>query len=291
MVTSMTGYSKAEANEKNISISIEIKTYNSKGLDLNVRLPKSLSQKELTIREEIRKKISRGSVNVYISSEVKDSASEFNIITEKAQDIHAKLSELRKQLKIRDSIKIEHLLKYSDYFVSKESEIDSSTEWKLLSKSLSSALNSLIEMRNEEGKNIQKDISQRIKKVHDLVKQIEVEGVERIPSEREKLKQKVAQLFDSDDIDENRIQFEMVMMADKLDISEECVRLNSHLKLFHDTMRARISNGRKLNFILQEMNREINTIGAKCNDASMSHKVVAVKEEIEKIREQVQNVE
>jgi uncharacterized protein (TIGR00255 family) len=146
-------------------------------------------------------------------------------------------------------------------------------------------------MRLKEGKQILNDINNRMKKISDNVNKIEKLGIEKIPAERERLRQRIAQMFESDEYDEQRLQTEMVLMADKLDISEECVRLYSHFKFFNETVKANEPSGRKLNFLLQEMNREINTIGSKASDAYISQLVVLVKEELERIREQIQNIE
>jgi uncharacterized protein (TIGR00255 family) len=146
-------------------------------------------------------------------------------------------------------------------------------------------------MRFDEGKNIEKDILNRIKKIHAITDKIRALGLEKIPTEREKFRQKVAQLFEGDEIDEQRIYMEMILLADKLDISEECVRLESHFKLFYNSLKEKDSAGRKINFLMQEMNREINTIGSKANDSEISQLVISVKEELERVREQIQNIE
>ena len=188
-------------------------------------------------------------------------------------------------------MKLEHLFTFSNFFIQKEAEVDAELEWTLTKDAISKGLKLLVEMRKKEGSNIARDINKRIKNIHNILKSIEDDEVDRIPREREKIRQRIAQVFDNDEIDESRLQMEMVILADKLDISEECVRLQSHIKVFYETMKERASNGPKLNFLLQEMLRETNTIGSKCNDATIAHKVVNIKEELERIREQVQNVE
>lgn len=291
MIISMTGFSKAEASTDSTTVSVEIKTVNGRGLDVNVRMPRSLSDKEFDIKNKVKKKVSRGTVNVYINVDNDESTTDFHIDEKAASQVKDKLDKMRKSLKIRETVKLDHLNQYSSFFLQKEETSNPELEYNLASSALDNALNELVKMRKKEGSNISKDINKRVKKIHELIKVIEVEGIEKIPQERERLREKVAQLFDNDEIDEQRLQMEMVLMADKLDISEECVRMNSHIKLFFDTMKERKSNGRKMNFLLQEMLRETNTIGSKCNDASIAHKVVGVKEELERIREQVQNVE
>lgn len=291
MILSMTGFSKAEINRKGLKVTVEIRSVNGRGLDVNLRSPRSMGDKEFEIRDRVKKMISRGNVNINITSEADATNKDFNINIELAKGIKAELDECRKQLKIKETVKFDHLLQFSNYFTQKEIEVDANHEWSLTKDALSKALKVLVDMRKKEGTNIARDINNRIKNVHDLIKSIEDDETDRIPREREKIRQRVAQVFDNDEIDESRLQMEMVLLADKLDISEECVRMHSHVKLFFETMKEKQSNGRKLNFILQEMLRETNTIGSKCNDATIGHKVVSIKEELERVREQVQNVE
>jgi uncharacterized protein (TIGR00255 family) len=164
-------------------------------------------------------------------------------------------------------------------------------QWKIAAKAIQSALASLDTMQKNEGKEILRDMRDRLKIIEETLDKVEEMGMKRIPEERERLRARVAQLFESDEIDEQRLQLEIVLLADKLDISEECVRLRSHMKFMNDAMRTGEGNGRQMNFMLQEMNREINTIGSKANDATIARMVVAVKDELERIREQVQNIE
>lgn len=146
-------------------------------------------------------------------------------------------------------------------------------------------------MRKNEGKELAKDIRTRIKTIEERLDRIEERSMQRVPEERERLRARIAQLFESDEIDEQRLQLEILLLADKLDCSEEIVRLRSHIKFFLEALKSTEPVGRQLNFLLQEMHREINTIGSKANDAEISQLVVSVKEELERIREQVQNIE
>lgn len=291
MILSMTGFSKAEINRKGMKVTVEIRSVNGRGLDVNIRSPRSLSDKEFEIKDRVKKMLNRGSVNMNIYTEADTTNKEFNINTELAKGVKAELDQFRKDLKIKETVKLEHLFTFSNFFIQKEAEVDAELEWTLTKDAISKGLKLLVEMRKKEGSNIARDINKRIKNIHNILKSIEDDEVDRIPREREKIRQRIAQVFDNDEIDESRLQMEMVILADKLDISEECVRLQSHIKVFYDTMKERASNGPKLNFLLQEMLRETNTIGSKCNDANIAHKVVNMKEELERIREQVQNVE
>ena len=186
---------------------------------------------------------------------------------------------------------MEHVLAFRDTFSTQERNDDEELQMRLIVKAMKNALKALDTMRQREGTQISKDILNRVKNVQETVKKIEKLSLEKIPAERERLRQRIAQLFETDEIDEHRIQLEVVLLADKLDVAEECVRLDSHFKFFHDTMKGKEPAGRKINFLLQEMNREINTIGSKSSDSAIAHMVVACKEEIERIREQIQNIE
>lgn len=291
MILSMTGFSKAEINRKGMKVTVEIRSVNGRGLDVNLRSPRSLSDKEFEIRDRVKKMLKRGSVNINIHTEAETTTKEFNINSELAKGVKAELDQCRKNLKIKEAVKFEHVLQFSNFFTQREAEVDPALEWTLTKDAISKGLKILVDMRKKEGTNIARDMNARIGNIHKILKTIEDDEVDRIPREREKIRQRIAQVFDNDEIDESRLQMEMVILADKLDISEECVRLQSHIKVFYDTMKDKVSNGPKLNFLLQEMLRETNTIGSKCNDASIAHKVVNMKEELERIREQVQNVE
>lgn len=291
MILSMTGFSKAEINRKGMKVTVEIRSVNGRGLDVNLRSPRSLADKEFEIRDRVKKMLKRGSVNMNIYTEAEETSKEFNINTELAKGIKADLDKLRKDLKIKEAVKFENVLQFSNFFTQREAEVDPELEWTLTKDAISKGLKILVDMRKKEGQNISRDINTRIANIHKILKTIEDDEIDRIPREREKIRQRIAQVFDNDEIDESRLQMEMVILADKLDISEECVRLQSHIKVFYDTIKDKDSNGPKLNFLLQEMLRETNTIGSKCNDASIAHKVVNMKEELERIREQVQNVE
>lgn len=291
MILSMTGFSKADINRKGMKVTAEIRSVNGRGLDVNLRLPKSLADKEFEIRDRIKKVISRGSISINLYTEADTTSKEFNLNTGLAKGIKDELDACRKELKIKETIKMEHVLQFSNFFTQREAEVDANLEWTLAKDAISKSLKLLVNMRKREGSNIARDIDKRIKNVHSLIKSIEENEIDRLPREREKLRQRIAQVFDNDEIDESRLQMEMVILADKLDISEECVRMQSHIKLFFETIKENESNGRKLNFLLQEMLRETNTIGSKCNDSTIAHKVVSIKEELERVREQVQNVE
>ncbi len=210
---------------------------------------------------------------------------------EAAAEYFSAIEKLKKRLKIKEPITLSHLFAFADGMIESKQDDASEKIWKLVSKSLGEALKELDVMRKKEGNEIARDLRNRIKIIEESLAKIEDKAIERIPEERQRLRQRIAQLFESDEIDEQRLQLEIVILADKLDISEECVRLRSHIKFFHETMKQTDAVGRKLNFLLQEMHREVNTIGSKANDADIAQIVVVMKEELERTREQVQNIE
>ncbi|OGU59847.1 MAG: YicC family protein [Ignavibacteria bacterium GWF2_33_9] len=291
MLVSMTGFSRSEYQKDNLKATVEIKSVNGKNLEIYCRLPRNMQHLEMIIRELIKNKVSRGSINVNINFENLDLSKTLMFNQDKAIAVMESLKELKNSLKIKDSIKLDQLMKFSEFFTESEDEGDEKLELHVIRQLMNQALINLNKMRMNEGKNIEKDIFNRVKKIQKIVDKVRALGLDKIPQEREKFRQKVAQLFEGDEIDEQRMYLEMVLLADKLDISEECVRLESHFNLFYNSLKEKDSVGRKINFLLQEMNREINTIGSKANDSEISSLVITVKEEIERIREQIQNIE
>ncbi|MPM89046.1 hypothetical protein SDC9_136154 [bioreactor metagenome] len=292
MIKIMTGFSKSEAKAEGIKVTTEIKSLNGKGLELNFRMPKLIQHKEMEMREIFRNNISRGTVSININIETEEAEKpKFIINQEIATQCLNELNILKKNLKIKDTITLEHILRFSDKISYHETEFQEEVVLKLLSKTLQSGLKNLDNMKLKEGQNISKDIVKRMKNIQDWITKIEEISNNRIPQERERLRNKIAQLFESDEIDEHRLQMEIVLIADKIDISEETIRLASHFKFFNEAVQSKELAGRKINFLLQEIHREINTIGSKSNDALIAQHVVNAKEELERIREQIQNVE
>lgn len=291
MIKSMTGFSRVETGEKGIRVGIELKSLNGRYLDMNIKLPRVLSHRELELREMIRGGLSRGTVSCMITVDY-DETNKPSLFNETiAAEYFNALNSLRTKLKIKETAKLEHLLQFSNNFMSKEEATDDEQVWRLIKKAMKDALKNLDKMRRNEGSQIYKDLQNRMNSIKSVVDKIESLGFDKIPDEREKYRQRIAQLFELDEVDEHRIQMEIVMLADKLDISEECVRLNSHIKFFNETIKDDEQPGRKINFLIQEMHREINTIGSKASDSRISQLVVSVKEELERIREQIQNIE
>lgn len=289
---SMTGFAKSEKTENGIKATVEIKSLNNRYLEISCKIPKTITHKEFEIRDIIKKFISRGTVTATVTTHYDNSIKPFKLNETNAIGIYNSLVNLSKKLKMKNNVTISDILSFPNYLLIEDDfEDGSELEWDLVRAVLEDALIKLDKFRIEEGKNLYRDISQRAKRLKDILNKILQKSVNRIDEQREKLRQKVAMLFENDEIDENRLQFEILLLANRLDINEECTRLESHMKFLKDTLRLNEPVGQKINFILQEINREFNTIGSKADNAEISQLVVFAKEEIEKIREMVQNIE
>ncbi len=293
MITSMTGYGRSEAESGGITVSVEVRSVNNRFLDVVARLPRSLSLRENDIKEIVRKKISRGKINVLatIDHEANGTAAPLRIDTATAKAYYALLNKLRRALKIRETVKLQHLLQFSEIFQPEELDRTDEQEWDVLQTALDGALDSLAAMRRKEGGELEKDFSGRLQQLSELLDQIEPLSKDQVPRERARLRERIAQILDGEKPDEGRLEQELAILADKLDVTEECVRFRSHVKFFRAVMAGEEAAGRKLNFLIQEMNREANTIGSKSSDTTIAHVVVQMKEELERIREQLQNIE
>lgn len=289
---SMTGFAKAEINQQGMNAIIEIKSVNGRYLEPTIKLPRSLSSKEIEVREMLRKALNRG--NIFVSIQVESTEAEAKvpgINIEKAKAIHGMLSELNKELHGNEQVTMTNVLSFSQHFIESEKDDIAELQWTIAREALKQALHSLDTARSNEGKELADDMMMRIKNIEHSLSYVEERSKTRIPEERERLRQKLALLLDNEEIEEYRLNQEIIILADKLDVSEESVRLRSHIKFFNELMQDKEPVGRKLNFLTQELNREINTIGSKANDADIAHYVVGMKEELERIREQAQNIE
>ena len=289
----MTGFGRAEVAKHGIIATVEVRGVNSRYLDVTTRLPRLLSQREKDIKELVRSHVNRGSLVVSVTVEEESDGIVPVSVNKAAAKAYIKLlNDLRRTAKIRETVKLEHLLKFSEVFeVSREQESDE-RQWGVVEEALQQALEGFNAMRQKEGSELAKDLEQRIGWLSLTVDKIEQLSRARIPEEQKRLHERITQLLDDKSIvDQNRLELEIALLADKLDVTEECVRFRSHTKFFLETMASVGSSGRKLNFLVQEINREVNTIGSKTSDSEIAHLVVQIKEEVEKIREQLQNIE
>jgi uncharacterized protein (TIGR00255 family) len=293
VVASMTGFGRAEISKNGITISTEVRSVNSRYLDLTLRLPRSISQREKELKDLVRTFLNRGNLNIIVKI-LYDSNGAIPLKVNKAaaKSYYKLLNEIRKSVKLREQVKLEHLLTFSEVLEPVEEEETDELEWKLVQEAVRLALENLNAMRFQEGNELAKDLEKRILRMDSILNDVERLSKERIPEERIKLQERISQLLeDKFVIDQNRLELEIALMADKLDITEECVRYRTHNKFFLEALHKNETAGRKLNFLIQEMNREANTIGSKSSDTSIAHMVIGLKEELEKIREQLQNIE
>lgn len=291
MIYSMTGYGKGTAENGKIKVDVEVKSINSRYLDILLRIPSSLMSREFDLREVIKNKINRGKLSVII--QIKNNGSGGDAISvneDKLKNYIAVIKSLKKKAKITGVIKIEHLLANKEIFEINETEI-SDEEFEVIKKALGAALEELQTMKLNEGKELSKDLKKRIGIIETKLSEIEKDSESTIKEYYEKLKEKVRLIIENTKIDDDRIEMELAIIAEKADITEECVRLRSHLKFFIDSLEKDTEPGRKMNFLCQEMNRETNTISSKTISTFITHNTVLIKEEIEKIREQIQNIE
>jgi uncharacterized protein (TIGR00255 family) len=292
MLKSMTGYGRGIAKRDDIEITVEVRSVNNRFLDLVLKLPRTFSNFEQKVRELVAKYVRRGRINVWIGITSGDDKYRHLSVNKDLVDVYLRAAkDLSEKLDIEHRIDIDNLLTLPDIFVAENEENADEETWQCIDEALSCALEELNAMRVNEGEALWQDFDKRIQNLEHLIQTIDDIAVNRPPEEFKKLRERVSKLFPAENCDEGRLEQELAILADRIDITEECVRFRSHNRLFMELLNGEEAQGRKLNFLLQEMNREANTIGAKATSAEISHLVVNVKEEIERIREQVQNVE
>ncbi len=282
MIASMTGYGKAVLQLASKKVSIEIKTLNSKTLDINARVPIAYREKELYIRKKLADKIVRGKVSFSLTVESTGMDGSVRINTETVNNYIEQLNAIDKANNV-----LEIAMRLPESVISINEEIDPK-EWEQIEKTIELALENLLDYRKTEGAVLKKDFEQRIILIADYLKEVNKHDPQRKESVIGKLRKAVEELKQK--VDENRFEQELIYYLEKLDITEEQVRLKNHLEYFSDMLNTPDSNGRKLGFITQEIGREINTIGSKANYAPMQKVVVQMKDELEKIKEQNLNI-
>jgi uncharacterized protein (TIGR00255 family) len=283
---SMTGFGKAVTDFNGKKINIEIRSVNSKQLDLNLRMASLYRDKEQEIRSELSKNLERGKIDVSIYYDVNTEASANIINTALAKVYHAELKKIASELGENNNELMPLVLKMPDIFKGEKLELNTE-EYNTLTTLLKEAIDSFNKFRNDEGLTLKKEFTQRINAINQLLSDVITLDSKRIPNVRERLRKNIDELKST--IDENRFEQELIYYIEKLDIAEEKLRLKTHLDYFTQTMEEAAS-GRKLGFISQEIGREINTIGSKANDAGIQKLVVQMKDELEKIKEQLLNV-
>lgn len=289
----MTGYGRGEAGSDAKGFTVEIRSVNHRFCEVVTRLPKSYAALEDRVRKTIQEKISRGRLDVFITVNNFDCGKNKSVSVDKelAQAYFNALQELADTVGAIGNISAVELARLPDVLVLEEKQEDLETVWSAMLAAVQQATDNLVVMREQEGRRLAEDILHRI----DIIEQINNEVSERAPlvveDYRERMRQRIQELLGDVDLDENRLATEVAFFADRGNITEEIVRLRSHFKQIREAMKAPEPVGRKLDFLVQELNREVNTIGSKANDTQISTQVIAAKSEIEKIREQVQNIE
>ncbi len=293
MIISMTGFGRGEATGEGITATVEIKSVNNRYLEVSPRMPREYSPFEGDVREIVRKRLSRGKINLNVSvSRTGAEGIGFEVNPEKAIAYKELLNGIRKHAKIKETVSLTHMLAFRDELLTKDTSDDQQKkEWEVVTRAIEEALKNINQMRSNEGRELSNDILARLDEIDKKISRIETYSRDQVPAERKRLKDRIARLFENEEIDEQRLELEIVILADKLDVTEECVRWKSHSKFFREAIKDKEPAGRRLNFLLQEMLREINTIGSKSSESRITRQVVEAKEELEKIREQVQNIE
>jgi uncharacterized protein (TIGR00255 family) len=292
MVKSMTGFGRGEYQENGKKINIEIKTVNHRYTDIFVKFPRMLAFLEDKVRDIISKNISRGKIDVFMTYEEFGEDSKTVVVDEALAGAYLKaINTLGSKFDLRDDITVSMLSRFPDILRVEKVEEDEGELLRIVSNAVQTALDSLLKMRIVEGAALKTSLLEKLDNVLNIVSQIEERAPSVVSDYKERLTNRLKELLEQKVVDENRIATEVAIFADRCSIDEEIVRLKSHIVQFKDTLNLEIPVGRKLDFIVQEMNREINTIGSKANDISITKCVVDVKSEIEKIREQVQNIE
>lgn len=292
MISSMTGFGRADSSDGIHSYSVEIRSVNSRYLETSFRISNGLSEHEAEFKNRLSKHIKRGKVFIGIKIERENIPRNVVFKPDQFEKFRSIWSDIATHLKVENSPEVKDFLPFIEQFTEQE-ELEEDPKI-LLESALSvfdEALMDFTRQRQAEGKNLAEDMRGRLLELDDLLSGIESVARDRVMTARKKLSDRLQVLLNSDDIDAERLEMEMAIIADKLDITEEIVRLKSHISFFKQSLQQNEPVGRKLNFLVQEMNREVNTIGSKANDADIAQTVVAMKELLEQLREQIQNLE
>ena len=292
MLKSMTGFGRCEMATDEYKISVEMKAVNHRYLDLSIKMPKKFNYFEAAIRAQLKKYIQRGKVDVFISYEdYTDEKMSLKYNRSLAGEYMDYFRQMADELGIPNDATVMRLARCPEVFTMEQVPEDEEHMWQILEKAIGEAAEKFVETRTREGENLKQDLLGKLDYMVTLVDQIEERSPKIVEEYRAKLEDKVKELLEGSSVDEGRIAAEVVIFADKICTDEETVRLRSHIEATRKELTAGGSVGRKLDFIAQEMNREANTILSKANDLEVSDKAIALKTEIEKVREQIQNIE
>ena len=293
MISSMTGFGRGSAQVGSFTATVEMRSVNNRYLDVPVRLPRKLNGRETDIQTRVKNAFDRGRMEVQVEVERIGEAELQIQVNEKAARAYGRLLEdLRRAAGIEEPLGLEHIIRYNEVFVTaEEDEAAKEQMWQAIEAALAEAIEQMRAMRRQEGRALQADLESHLNAIEETLSHVEERAPDRVSESQQRLRDRLEDLLRDDRVDEERLIQEIAILADKLDINEECVRLHSHLDLFREALASDEPVGRKLNFIVQEIHREVNTISSKANDAHIAHLAVGMKEDVEKIREQIQNVE
>ena len=292
MIKSMTGFGRCELSDDYHKITVELKSVNHRYFDVNIKMPRKLNFFESAIRTLLKDYIQRGKVDVFIACEdlsQRDVQVRYNRAI--AGEYLGYLREMAADFELEDDIRVSTLSRYPEVFSMEEAGIDENEIWQLLEEALKNALDQFVSSRTAEGEKLKTDLTAKLNHMLVNVDRVEARAPELLEEYRKKLETKVAELLEDTQIEESKLSAEIVLYADKICTDEETVRLRAHIHSMLDTLESDEGIGRKLDFIAQEMNRESNTILSKANDLETSNLAIELKTEIEKVREQIQNIE
>jgi len=289
----MTGFGRGESSNEVYNFKVEIKAVNHRYNDIVVKMPRHISYLEENVKKIIKTEINRGKIDVYINLDyINESAIDIKVDIPLAKSYKYVLEKLSEELELEENIRLFNILGLSEIIKTERKELDEDIAWTCLKEALNMALRDIMNMKVVEGEELKNDMISKLDRIETIVLEIEERSPLVVLEYKGKLRERIGELLDKDiNIDEDRIASEVAIFADKSNINEEIVRLKSHVKQFLSILNEKDAIGRKLDFLIQEMNREINTIGSKANDMLIAQNVVEIKSELEKIREQVQNIE
>ena len=291
MIKSMTGFGRAEARTQDHQVSLEIRSVNNRYSEISLRLPRAFNNLEAKIKTLVQQNLSRGSVSLVLNYSGRETASLPKLDLKAARHYHRIMLTLKKELGIKGEIDIRSITSFPDVLAVTPAALSEQKAWQLIEGPLNRALAELNRMRQQEGKRLESEFKKRLNNIGRIANQIEKLAEGRLPEYKKQLQTRMTKLLSGTGADAGRLAQEAAIYADRCDITEECVRLKIHVKAFDQFLKSPEPVGRRMDFLLQEMNRESNTMGAKANQAEISQLTVQLKEEIEKMREQVQNIE
>lgn len=292
MIKSMTGFGRCEVLKDSRKFTVELKSVNHRYLDVNIRMPKKLNFFETSIRTLLKSYADRGKVDIFITYEdLSQSQVSVKYNAALAAEYLKYLNQMAEEFSLDNDVRVSTLSRYPEVFTMEECSEDEDELWNGLKEALEGAFSQFVEMRTKEGERLKEDILLKLDLLSEQIRFIEERSPQIIAEYRTKLEEKMRELLEDTQIDDNRIAAEVILFADKICTDEEVVRLKSHIHHMKETLEESNGIGRKLDFIAQEMNREANTILSKANDLDISNRAISLKTEIEKIREQIQNIE